>query len=167
MNAQRRAMLGAFLTVTLCPSAMSNPSMKLTWDDLFSQDPALDFSRIFSCWPKLGVGRARPVGMSAIGTCFFERPEGTVHALNPIRGEIYQVAQSSEEFGKNMNAREWQEENLNSVLVAEILARGLTRSGTQAFGFAPHPRFGGGLTAQRAMVLDATVWHSISGQAFE
>jgi hypothetical protein len=46
---------------------------KFTWDDLIPQDPQIDFARIFSFWPETG-GNILPIGFSAFGDAFFEKP---------------------------------------------------------------------------------------------
>lgn len=164
MNVHRRHALG-ILAASACPTLMA--ATKLSWDDLFSQDPSIDFQRIFSLWPRLNVGRARPIGMSSLGACFFERPDGAVHVLDPLLGEIAQAVSSAADFGKSMNSPAWQDRFLRPSVVREVVARGLTREPSQVFGFAPHPRFGGGsLDPRRAVVLDAVVWHSIAAQSF-
>src|SRR5262245_26522760 len=81
---------------------------KLTWDDLFIQDAQIDFERIFSCWPQL-TGKVRPIGLSAFGDLFFERPDETVWMLDTFSGEVRRVAASQVEFSKLMNSQHWQE----------------------------------------------------------
>jgi len=163
LNRRSAFVLGAAL---LQSKAMSQTVRKLSWDDLISQDSELDFEKMLSCWPRLAVGRTRPIGLSALGCCFLERPDGSVYALDPLLGEFRKVAVSMDDFGRGMNSPEWQQRNLHRDVVAQILERGLTRNSRQVFGFSPHPKFGGELDASRAITLDPAVWHSISSQSF-
>jgi len=64
-----------------------------------------------------------------------------------------------------MNSPVWQEDHLRSLLVFELKQRGLRRNATQVFAPVPHPAHAGGISLERAQVLDAVVWHSIAGQA--
>lgn len=139
-------------------------SSGLSWADLFIEDPSVDFVRIFSCWPQHAFGRVRPIGLSVFGDCYFEREDGTVHVLDPLEGAIRQVAPSVAEFSQLTNAPQWQDQNLMPELVASLMSRGVPRSASQVFGFAPHPAFTGKLRADQAIPLDPVVWHSICSQ---
>lgn len=147
-------------------STLGIMSNNLTWNDLFIQHPSLEFEKIFSCWPQFSFGRIRPIGLSAFGDCYFEHEDGSVHVLDPLEGNIRQVAASQAEFGLCMNSPEWQDKNLMPELVALLNSRGVTKGANQVFGFAPHPAFTGKINPEQAMPLDAVVWHSISGQVF-
>jgi len=138
---------------------------KLTWQDLFLQDPQIDFARIFQCWPQIEA-RILPIGMSAFGDAFFARPDDSVWVLDTFSGQVRKVASSQAEFGQCMNTQSWQEQNLRSELVHELRERGLVRSSLQVFAPVPHPAaHAGAIDLTRAQVIDAVVWHSISSQA--
>lgn len=137
---------------------------KLAWEDLFSQDPKIDFGRIFSCWPHV-PGKVLPIGLSAFGDAFFAKPDDTVWVLDAFSGEVRKVAESQVEFGTHMNSPPWQEQNLRSKLVFELRERGLARGPVQVFAPIPHPAFAGEVRLEKAQVMDAVVWHSISSQA--
>jgi hypothetical protein len=85
--------------------------------------------------------------------------------LDTFVGEVRKVAASRAEFGNHMNSREWQERNLRSALVFDLRKRGLERGPLQVFAPVPHPAQAGAVHLERAQVLDAVVWHSISSQA--
>jgi hypothetical protein len=139
---------------------------KLTWADLFLSGPEIDFSQLLSCWPQHSFGRIRPIGLSAFGDCYFECSDGSVCVLDTLDGNVRAVAKSFFEFSSLMNSPQWQEENLLSLLVSELHARGISRGSGQVFGFAPHPAFVGKIDLDRVMPLDAYVWHSICAQTF-
>lgn len=136
---------------------------KLTWNDLFSQDPCIDFGRIFSCWPAIS-GKVLPMGLSAFGDAFFAKPDQTVWRLDSFSGEIELVAKSQAEFGNAMNNQSWQEQYLRSELVFALKERGLERNAQQVFAPVPHPVFTGEPRLENAQIMDAVVWHSISSQ---
>lgn len=137
---------------------------KLTWDDLFIQDPHLDFARIFACWPQIG-GKVQPIGLSAFGDAFFAKPDDSVCMLDTFTGETRTVAKSQTEFAAFMNSQPWQERYLRSELVFALRERGIERGPLQVFAPVPHPAQAGAVVLDRAQVLDAVVWHSISSQA--
>jgi hypothetical protein len=150
-------------------SEESMQTRRLTWPELFSDRPSLDYARIFGEWaPWIVVDyEIAPVGMSALGSLFFAKRDGSIQCLDPIRGEMRQVASDFGQFQANMNSEAWQIENLHSAFVAKIVATGLQREPAQCYALAPHPNFTGGLSLDRSnvVVVDAVVWHSVCAQS--
>ena len=140
---------------------------RLAWPDIFIDASALDFAALLAYWPNTVSGRVRPIGASAFGDLYFQRPNGNVERLDVLEGGIHLVAASQEEFATLMNSQEWQEGNLLTEGVALLLERGLTRGPGQFFAFAPHPSFVGKIDWSRVIPLDSTIWHSICAQALE
>jgi hypothetical protein len=141
--------------------------LKLTWSDLFTEDPSLDMGRLIGLWPRTVCGGLRPIGMSAFGDIYFERPSGQVERLDVLQGGVHPVASTREEFASSMNTRQWQEENLLSEGILLLAERGLRRSPQECFAFVPHPMFSGKIDWSRAVVMDAYPWHSICSQLLE
>ncbi|HKY22537.1 MAG TPA: hypothetical protein VJM31_15095 [Vicinamibacterales bacterium] len=149
---------------------MTSHARNVTWTELFSSSPKIDYDKILAQWASRIVVdyEIAPVGMSAFGSIFFMKRDKTVQCLNPIRGDLRQVAKDYDEFGKHMNTVSWQIENLHSMVVAQVVAMGLERPAEQVYALAPHPNFTSGMSLERSkvMVMDAVVWHSISAQSF-
>lgn len=141
------------------------PVTTLSWPDIFTDASALDFLELLALWPGAVQGRLQPIGASAFGDLYFQRPNGSVERLDVLEGGVHLVASSNGEFGGLMNSPEWQRSNLLTEGVALLLERGLKRGSSQFFAFAPHPVFTGKIDWSRVMPLDAKVWHSICAQA--
>jgi hypothetical protein len=137
----------------------------LSWSDIFIDASQLPFEKLLSCWPGMVGGRLSPIGASAFGDLYFLRPSGEVERLDVLEGGVAVVAQSFGEFQSFMNNPSWQAENLLTFGVSLLVERGLLREPGQFYGFAPHPAFTGAIAWERAMPLDALVWHSICSQA--
>ena len=140
---------------------------QLAWPDIFTDASALDFARLLGLWPNTVSGPLRPIGASAFGDCFFERPSGQVERLDALEGGVHHVASTFDEFAQLMNSREWQTANLLTEGVALLLERGITRTQNQFFAFAPHPAFTGKIDWDRVMPMDAEIWHSICAQTLD
>lgn len=140
---------------------------ELAWADLFSEASALDFGRLLALWPGTVSGTARPVGMSAFGDVYLERPEGRVERLDVLEGGVHQVAATRDEFATLMNNREWQEQNLLSEGVLLLVGRGLRRAAGECYAFSPHPRLDGKIEWGNTMIMSAYAWHSICAQLLD
>jgi len=140
---------------------------KLRQTDLFTDDPSLDIGRLIGLWSNTLTGQLRPIGMSAFGDVFFERPTGQVERLDVLEGGVLRVAQDRDEFARLMNTQSWQERTLLSEGVLLLLERGLQRQSHQCFAFAPHPSLIGKVDWGRAVVMDAYPWHSICSQLLD
>ena len=149
---------------------MPTLSRNLTWPELFSEAPPLDYGRIFACWqPRVAIrGEIAPLGMSAFGSIFFAQRDRTIHCLDPLQGELRTIAEDYTQFQNQMNSERWQIENLHSNWVAEVVAMDVHRSPVQSYALAPHPNFTGGLSLEKSkvLVLDPVVWHSVAAQSF-
>ena len=82
---------------------MSQASVRLTWADLFTDARALDMERVVAQWPNTLVGTLRPIGASAFGDLYFERPDGRVERLDVLEGGVHPVAKDATEFAASMN----------------------------------------------------------------
>lgn len=140
---------------------------RLSWSDIFTDASALNFAELLAYWPNTVSSRVSPIGASAFGDLYFQRPDGSVECLDVLEGGTHLVAASQEDFATLMNSREWQESNLLTEGVALLLERGLARGPEQFFAFAPHPSFVGKIDWSRVMTLDSAIWHSICSQALE
>ena len=138
--------------------------MSISWGDIFLDINEFDVQRVLEQWSPLVSGPLQPMGMSAFGDVYFLRPNGTVHVLDVLEGQVRQVANTQDEFAACMNAKEWQEANLLPGVVWQLHSRGLKRAPGQVFGFAPHPALAGKIDPELAMPLDAVAWHSICTQ---
>jgi hypothetical protein len=158
--------LGALGILAPMPSIARN----VTWAELFSNNPPLEYGKIIAQWAgKFTVNyEIAPIGISALGSIFFSRRDGTVHCIDPLLGTLRRVAKDMNQFGTNMNTEQWQIENLHSKVVAQIVATGLERPLDKVYALAPHPHLIGGIDLKKSkvMVMDAFVWHSISAQSF-
>ena len=138
-----------------------------SWPEILSQDSALDFERLLGLWPHTVVGRVRPIGMSAFGDVFLERPAGEVQRLDVFEGGLHHVAPNASAFATLVNSPEWRTENLMPEVVVLLSERGLRRGPGECFGFAPHPFFVGAVQLDRALVMGAYPWHGICSQLLD
>lgn len=98
-----------------------------SWSEILSQDPSLDFERLLRLWPQTVSGPLRPIGMSAFGDIFLERPAGEVQRLDVLEGGLHHVAESARAFAAMVNSEQWRNEHLMPEVVALLTERGLTR----------------------------------------
>ena len=58
----------------------------------------IDFKRLLDLWPKTVSGSVVPIGASAFGDLFFQRPLGNVEKLDVLAGGVHYAAASFDEF---------------------------------------------------------------------
>src|SRR5437868_9995919 len=134
---------------------------QLSWTDLFTDASHLDFERLLGLWPKTVSGSVVPIGASAFGDLFFQRPLGNVEKLDVLVGGVHYAASSFDEFKSLMNSRYWRDVNLLTGGVRLAQSKGLPRKQSQLFGFAAHPSFSGKMDWALAMPMDVVDWHAV------
>ena len=139
----------------------------LAWSDLFSEASDVDLQRVLSLWPASVHGMLRPIGMSAFGDVYFERPDGAIERLDVLEGGVGRVAPSFFAFRQQMSSSAWQEANLLSEGVALLRERGLSRAAGECFAFVPHPTLTGKLDFGHTMVMSALAWHAVCSQLLD
>ena len=137
---------------------------QLCWSEIFIDASELDFGALLSEWPDVVAGPIGPIGASAFGDLYFQRPDGRVERLDVLEGCVHTVADNFAEFQRMINSPKWQEEHLLTSGIALLLERGMQRGAGQFYGFAPHPALAGQVDWSSVMLLDAPVWHSICSQ---
>jgi hypothetical protein len=140
---------------------------QLSWTDVFTDASHLDFRRLLGLWPKTVSGSVVPIGASAFGDLFFQRPHGSVEKLDVLVGGVHYAASSFDEFRSLMNSRYWRDVNLLTGGVRLAQSKGLARKQSQFFGFTAHPSFSGRMNWALAMPMDAVDWHAVCAKALD
>jgi hypothetical protein len=144
----------------------------LTWDDLLIQDVTPDqFRDWISPWTGIVTGRVAPAFLSKFGIWFLRRPEGPVEMLDVFTGQVEHMADTYDEFMREVNEQWWQETYLFSKLVYQLHEVGKIPGPGQYYALAPHPSLGGPNPAnggdvdpQYVMVIAMMVWQTICAQ---
>jgi hypothetical protein len=146
---------------------------RLTWDDLLVQNITPDqFRDWFSPWAGVVTGRVAPAFMSKFGYWFLRRSEGPVEMLDVFTGQMEQMADSYDDFIREVNEKWWHETYLFSELLYQLHQAGKVPSTGQCYALAPHPALGGPnpgkgdmIDPKFVMMTDVTVWQSICAQS--
>jgi hypothetical protein len=146
---------------------------RLTWDDLLVQNIAPEqFRDWLSPWTGVVAGRVAPAFMSKFGSWFLCRPEGHVEMLDVLTGQIERMADTYDDFMREVNEQWWHETFLFSKLVFELHAVEKIPGPGQCYALAPHPALGGPnpnsgdvIDPKFVMVTDVIVWQSICAQS--
>ena len=142
-------------------------SIKLTWDDILDQHMAGDLAaRCLGPWSATIGGRVAPIAMSKFGDWILRREDGSTYELSVLEGTFEKIADSPEEFRRQVNQREWQEKHLLSLIVYSLHERGIIPREGQCYAFAPHPILVGRIVPETAMIMDIVVWQHICAQVF-
>ena len=94
---------------------------RLTWDDLLLQDITPEqFRDWISPWTGVVNGRVAPAFMSKFGFWFLRRPEGHVEMLDVFTGQVERMADTYDDFIREVNEQWWHETYLFSELVFQL-----------------------------------------------
>jgi hypothetical protein len=137
-------------------------AIQLGWEDLLIKDLRTeDSQRWLGKWSGLIGGRVAPVYMSKFGDWFLRHPDGSTSELSVIEGTHSMIASTPDEFMALVNAQEWQEEHLLSLLVYGLHERKTIPGQGQCYGFAPHPLLSGRIDIDQAMIMEIGAWQGI------
>lgn len=140
---------------------------KLTWSDLILDDlgdPAVRCAEMLGFWKWLLAGTVGPHAISKFGDWFFQRPDGSIHMLDVVQGEVRPIAKNHGEFMQLVNTQQWQEHNLLSNIVWQLHEKQLIAGKYQAYALIVHPLLGGKIDCNNVKVMDMYVWQCISSQ---
>ena len=116
---------------------------RLTWPELLIENMTSDqFRDWLAPWSGIVTGRVAPVFMSKFGFWFLRRPEGHVEMLDVFAGELTRMADTNEDFIRDVNGQRWQEKYLFSELVFQLHEAGKV-AGAGANACTAHPASGG------------------------
>jgi hypothetical protein len=146
---------------------------RLTWDDLLIQDITPEqFRDWLAPWAGVVTGRVAPAFLNKFGAWFLRRPEGHLELLDVFTGRLERIADSYDDFIREVNQQWWQEAYLLSKLVYQLHQAGKVPGPGQCYAIAPHPALGGPNPANGdaidpgfVLVTDMAVWQSICAQS--
>jgi len=127
----------------------------------------MDFGRLLAMWPKTISGSLVPIGASAFGDIFFQRPAGNVEKLDVLVGGVHHAASNYDEFKSLMNSRYWRDTNLLTGGVHLTRSKGVSRKKSQFLGFAAHPSISGRIDWGLAIPMDAADWHAVCAKTLD
>ena len=145
---------------------------RLAWPDLLIEDISPDqFSDWLAPWSEVVIGRVSPVFLNKFGFIFLRRPEGQIEVLNVFTGQLERVADTYDNFIREVNEQWWQEIYLLSELVFQLRAAGKVPGRGQCYALCPHPALGGpnpingdAIDPKFMVVMDVVVWQSLCAQ---
>jgi hypothetical protein len=110
--------------------------------------------------------------MSKFGFWFLRRPSGSVEMLDVFTGELSRLAETYEEFVRDVNETWWQEIYLFSKLVLQLHEAEKVPGTGQCYALSPHPALGGrnpasgeAIESRFVTIMDIVVWQSICAQS--
>ena len=140
---------------------------QIRWNDLLIEnvsDPNLRLPEILRYWDWLLTGRFGPHALSKFGDCFFQRPDGSIHVLDVVEGEVRLVADSHSAFMLLVNTQSWQEENLLSFLIWQMHELNMIPTQYQSYAFKLHPILGGDFTPENVIIMEMPIWQHICSE---
>lgn len=145
---------------------------RLTWDDLLIQNITPEqFSDWIAPWTGVVTGQVAPAFLNKFGSWFLRRPEGHVEMLDVFSGKLDRIADSYDDFVREVNEQWWQETYLFSETIYQLHQVDMRPGPAQCFALAPHPALGGpspalgdAIDPKFVMVMNVELWQSLCAQ---
>ena len=132
--------------------------------DLTIDLSALDVQDLLSDWRWCVPADYTPVQMTKFGDWFFADPQGRVHMLDIIEGNLQEVAPSLTDYNALKNTADKHTEGFLDGFVFRCVGGGLTLGPGQCYGWRLHPLIGGKFEFQNIQVFSLRVYQSLMGQ---
>ncbi|MBL9183867.1 MAG: hypothetical protein JNN17_17130 [Verrucomicrobiaceae bacterium] len=147
--------------------------MKLTWHDLLIDNVSVEQWREWLLpWNGVVKGDIAPIFMNKFGSWFFRHSSGEIGMFNVLTGCHSVVAETQDQFVKQVNREEWQQEFLLSKSILTLRKSGKILSENQCYAICPHPALGGinpsdyeYLDPKFVLPMGVRVWQSICAQS--
>ncbi len=109
------------MLATVVTESLEGRMSRLTWPDLLIEDITPDqFRDWLAPWSRIVAGRVGPMFLNKFGFIFLRWPEGQIEMLDVFPGQLSTVAETHEEFVREVNEQWWQEVYLLSELVYQL-----------------------------------------------
>ncbi len=146
---------------------------RLAWTDLLIEDIAPErFEAWLTPWAGIITGHVGPMFLNTFGFIFLRRPEGHVEMLDVFTGELARMANTHDDFVRDVNEVWWQEAFLFPEVVYQLHQAGKVPGPGQCYAICPHPALGGPNPAKGqpvdtrfVMVMDVAAWQSLCAQS--
>ncbi len=134
--------------------------MNINWDKLIVKFDR-NLSDLLGEWRWLIGESAEPILITALGDAFVRETNASIWWLDVGGGQFNQVAESEEDFKKEMlsNVEEW----FIPQLVEELLSRGMVIGPNQVFSYKLAPTLNGQYEADNFEPTDLSVHFAILG----
>jgi hypothetical protein len=160
------------LSLTFVSEGVEKQMSRLTWSDLLIEDITPDqFQAWLEPWAGVVVGRVGPMFLNKFGTIFLRRPAGPIEMLDVFTGQVHKMADTHEDFVRDVNETWWQEVYLLSEVVWQLHEAGKVPGPGQCYALCPHPALGGrnpangeAIDPRFVMVMDVRIWQSLCAQ---
>ncbi len=137
--------------------------MKITFADLFAEQPDLKQGLPLNSWLWLIGAEASPLLVTAFGDAFFARGDGQVCFLDTYEGRVHEIAPEGGGWEAALRAPE----HIEPTLLAELRGRGLFVSPGQCYS-PVHPLIlGGKMEADNFEITSWRVHIGLMGQIYE
>jgi hypothetical protein len=134
------------------------------WRDFTIPVEGLDVQTLLTEWRWLIPENMKPLLLSFFGDWMLESPDGKIHFLDLLEGDVNCISQSAQELESMLQQEENRKHWLMTDWVQICRERGLHLAVGECYGWKIAPHLGGKLDFQNIQVFDLAVYECITGQ---
>src|SRR5436190_7028096 len=145
--------------------------MPMDWNrdhiDLTISFDGPDADRLLADWRWLVPQNFQPLHLTKFGHWFLSSPDGRIHHLNLIEGNLLQVAKSRQQFDAMKDDEQIRNEWFQAAFVFQCKAEGLSLKPGECFGWRVHPMVGGRLELANIQAFPLAAYQSLIAQLLQ
>lgn len=124
----------------------------------------LDTDALLREWRWIVPADHRPFRMTMFGDWFFEAPDGSVHMLDLLEGDLKRIADSMAALAELDKREDKREELYLEDFVVRCRSEGVELKEGECLGWRLHPKLGGTLSADNIQPFSIRLYQSLVGQ---
>lgn len=132
--------------------------------DLTIPIDGLDSDELLREWRWVVPEDHRPFRMTVFGDWLLEAPDGSIHLLDLLEGELKRIAGSMGELGELEQQEDQREELYLEGFVMRCRAEGVKLGEGECLGWRLHPKLGGNLSVDNIQPFSIRVYQCLVGQ---
>jgi hypothetical protein len=134
---------------------------------LFIPLETIDHARALQYWKWILPEEYTPLLLTAFGDWVFGAPDGSIHFLDTLEGQLRKISENVHEFNRLKETTEKKDEWFMEVWVIGMANRGILLKPGECFGFKVHPKIGGKIEFDNMKPFQVVPYEWILGQLHE
>lgn len=108
-----------------------------------------------------------PLFVSVMGDWVFGAPDGSLHALSMLDGDLFRIAENAAEYDAAKESERWLDQTFAAGWSVIARAHGLVPGKDECLAWTSPPALGGAFEVSNLRIQPMLVWQTLMGQLHE